>query len=146
MTRWKNIEETPLEVSDLGEVRGPQGPRPIHEDAFGYSVTNVGGIPKKVHRLVAQAFLPNPEGYPVVHHKDTDRKNNHYKNLEWTTVAGNNGYNVKPVIKRNILTDETVKEYRTVTEAAKAEGITQPTMTNRIRRITVISEHYWEFK
>lgn len=43
----------------------------------------------KVHRLVAMAFLPNPMGLKEVNHKDGNKKNNHYLNLEWCTRGQN---------------------------------------------------------
>lgn len=43
-----------------------------------------------VHRLVAEAFLPKEEGRDFVNHKDRDRLNNHYSNLEWVSMAENN--------------------------------------------------------
>lgn len=47
---------------------------------------------KKVHRLVAQAFIPNTNNYPCINHKDEDRKNNNADNLEWCTYKYNNNY------------------------------------------------------
>jgi hypothetical protein len=45
----------------------------------------------KVHRLVASAFIPNPENYNIINHKDEDKRNNRADNLEWCTC----GYNIR---------------------------------------------------
>lgn len=46
----------------------------------------------RVHRMVAEAFIPNPYNLPEVNHKDYDRTNNNVDNLEWSTHADNVAY------------------------------------------------------
>lgn len=48
-----------------------------------------------VHRLVAQAYIPNPNKYPMVNHKDEVPQNNHKDNLEWCTAQYNNTYGTR---------------------------------------------------
>lgn len=49
----------------------------------------------KVHRLVAMTFIPNPNNYPIINHKDENPSNNHVSNLEWCTYKYNSNYGTR---------------------------------------------------
>lgn len=51
----------------------------------------------RVHRLVAEAFIPNPNAYPVINHLDENPANNHISNLEWCTCSYNTRYSIYKV-------------------------------------------------
>ena len=55
----------------------------------GYRRVRLQGKTFKVHRLVAEAFVPNPNNLPYVLHKDGDRENNMWDNLEWSARQSN---------------------------------------------------------
>lgn len=73
-----------------------------------------------VHRLVAKAFISNPDNLPVINHLDSNRKNNFVTNLEWATHQRNTQHsfdsgmssNKGSLHPRHILTEDVVKEIR----------------------------------
>jgi hypothetical protein len=75
----------------------------------------------RVHRLVAQAFIPNPENKATVNHIDGDKTNNHVENLEWNTREENMQHAYKHHLKKSMqgalndnakLTPEQVRQIR----------------------------------
>ena len=87
---------------------------------------------KLLHRLVAEAFLPNPHGYVEINHKDEDKTNNHIINLEWCDRDKNcnhgtrnkriSEYQSKPVVQIS-MTGEILNTFPSASEAEKTIGV-----------------------
>ena len=92
---WKEIPDFPdYKISTLGNIMskkwGDWLQLKINPDRFGYlriSIYNKNNVRKtcKIHRLVAIAFIPNPDNLPTVDHIDIDNTNNNLSNLRWAT-------------------------------------------------------------
>ena len=90
-------------VSNLGRLFSKRSNRILkqHKTAKGYMTvaTKIGGrqgysVCLRIHRLVAQAFVPNPENKPYVNHIDGVKDNNNKNNLEWATAKENSEHAV----------------------------------------------------
>lgn len=102
---WKNIPIEGIEhyqVSNLGNVRntsykgtGRVLNMKLHKDKDGYLCVSLRQKMFRVNRLVAIAFIPNPENLPQVNHKDEIKDNNRVENLEWCDCVYNNNYGTK---------------------------------------------------
>lgn len=91
---WKEIEGTDGDyfVSDFGRVLSlcnnlARVLKPYN--CNGYLCVDICGFDKKIHRLVAIAFIPKPEGKDIVHHIDGNKHNNCVSNLTWATHKEN---------------------------------------------------------
>lgn len=94
---WKNLSDFPrYSVSSEGEVYDNQLKRilPLQKTSDGYAVVTLrdnNGCRKtvRVHRLVAETFIPNPENKETVNHKNGVKLDNSVENLEWNTRSEN---------------------------------------------------------
>ena len=99
---WRDIEgwEGLYQISNLGRVYScaNRNYKKLTIRKTGYVVVSLICRSKnmrkqyKVHRLVAQAFIPNPNNLPCINHKDENKENNRVDNLEWCTNKYNSNY------------------------------------------------------
>lgn len=107
---WKTIPGLKYyEASDLGHIKRIGATKPLKGscDRDGYvqvrlSENNIQ-FTKKVHRLVALAFLENPNNYPMVNHKNEIRDDNRVDNLEWCSAKYNSHYSAKNIYHDSII-------------------------------------------
>lgn len=161
---WKDIKdyEGIYQVSNLGRikrlphrVKNRFGTCCRKEHYIGYKGTNgymyvllhKDNTPSTflIHRLVAQAFIDNPNNYDCINHKDENPLNNCVNNLEWCDIAYNNNYGTIKQ-RRSIIMDAHPKtskvvicelsngnkiEYPSARKAAKSLGVSSSTIINR---------------
>lgn len=106
-----------------------------------------------VHRLVAEAFIPNPDNLPQINHKDENKTNNEVTNLEWCTAKynGNYGARNKRVGEKQykqIKCIETGTIYKSLTEASKSTGLSMGNISsvcNRRKWFNTAGGYHWEY-
>ena len=139
--RWKEIAgyEGLYEVSTLGQVRNSKGlVMKQHLKRDKYTVYKKVALWKDgkyrqfyVHRLVAEAFIPNPNGLPIVNHKDEDGTNNLPNNLEWCDKSYNAKYGKSPERISKAFRNKTLTEDHKSKIAASMKAYRQKERTEK---------------
>lgn len=158
MEIWKDVVgyEGYYQISNLGNVRSFDR---IHSSGLGRSYFKPGRILKtcvashgylsvalcfrkqtsaQIHKLIAKAFIPNPNNYKCVNHKDGNKLNNNIDNLEWVSHAQNNKHAYDTGLKKPFrkVTTEEVIQIRALSKCfnmsntllANMYGLVQPTV------------------
>lgn len=156
-------------VSNFGDVKHREYQRKPSHDKDGYLQIGleIDGrkTTRKIHRLVAEAFIPNVENKPQVNHIDGDKENNRIDNLEWVTNSENQyhkyrilGY-VEPLEtrlkkrlncgksnKKKVVCVETGQEYDSARTASKFMGLHFTAVSSAIYSNRTCGGYHWKYK
>ncbi|AYV76739.1 MAG: HNH endonuclease [Terrestrivirus sp.] len=135
---WKNIEETSYKVSNYGRIIGKRNNiLKCWLCSEGYICFGLGKKSKRVHIMVANAFLEKKPNATIVNHKDGNKSNNHIDNLEWVTVLENNVHAIETGLRKSIRKiaqydseNKLIKIYNSATDAGKALNVDHSTILN----------------
>lgn len=107
-----------------------------------------------VHRLVAIAFIDNPNNYNIINHKDYNRANNNVDNLEWCTQSYNARYslihrlyiNCKPVAKISPASNMIIETYKSIQQASNENNVSTTYISYCCKgKYKTAKGYIWEF-
>lgn len=162
---WKDIPsyEGIYKVSNLGKVKSiswfdPKNKKYYKRDKLlkprktdkGYiEVTLTNKYKKKiykVHRIVAEAFIPNNNNLPQINHIDEDKSNNSVNNLEWCTAEYNIRYSKCKKVKQYNMNKEFIREWDSITDASTELNIPTTHISKCCKGILKKTHNYiWEY-
>ena len=130
-----------------------------HIDKYGYCFVRLNKDGRrllvKVHRLVAEAFLPNKDNLPSINHKNEVKSDNRVENLEWCSVFYNNHYNDRYSKMKNLrkpvgqysINGEFVDKFSSIREAAIKNNYSKAHIGNCCNnRVKTAYGYIWKFE
>jgi hypothetical protein len=194
---WKDINDFPnYQVSNFGRIKSKERftkvgirnvryvlrkekilkPLKITNGYLGIRLYNGENVKTfKIHRLVANHFIPNPKNYPQVNHIDGDKTNNMISNLEWCTneynmkhsyniglrdkeklrknmsiigksLKGKNGHHIRKVVQIDKHNNKIIKKWNSIIEASKEMNISNTAIQNVcVNRSKTAGGYIWEY-
>lgn len=159
---WRIVDEYDhYEVNKKGEIRHrvrKQVLKPrLNPGGYAYVSFNIRGHRKNfaIHRIVAKAFIPNPNDYPEINHKDYNRANNCVDNLEWVNSSQNKQHMFLKEENKNCRgkeveqytkTGEYIRTFASLSVAAKEMGCTVGALSNCcLGRSKTSMGYQWKF-
>lgn len=102
----------------------------------------------RVHRLVAETFIPNPNNLPQINHIDENKENNHVNNLEWCSASENGIRKTKKGEKKVLQYDKEgnfIKEWESIKKASIELNIKYSTLQEAVKHNRFCSECFWKY-
>lgn len=153
---WKDVTglEDCYKISNTGLLYSKKLKRLIklHPNGWGYlshhAVCKHGTFTLRIHRLVAQEFIPNPKGLPYVNHMDGNKLNNCFDNLEWCTAKENSQHAIKLGLRTQskrvaqLKDDIIINEFCSIGEASRQTGIDNRRICHNLKGHTKSTDGY----